>query len=214
MSHRHWLLVLGLLVLGSLAWAQTTLPAPATRPSLGGIIDPNVIAVGEWCEAVDGLRGRLVVLDRDGDWGRETVTYLELQRLTTNARPWRDALNVYVDVILNLKCDLRDGGGQLVPQEMGVVGGQFNGPPDAVWVVLPSDCTIRLRLSRRSMVTKDGVGIGVGGKNWNLKFNAPGEYTCSVTFASDPPKDGVHQEAWNGTLKLPPVKIPVKEPAK
>jgi len=103
----------------------------------------------------------------------------------------------------------------LVPPEMqGFVGGQDIGPPDAVWVVLPSDCTIRLRLSRRGTVGKGGVRVGVSHNEWNLKFNAPGEYTCSATFASDPPKDGGHQEAWSGTLKLPPIKIQVKERAK
>ena len=218
MSHHNWMPVLGLFVFGSLAsltWAQTTQPAPATRPAVGGILDPNVIAVGEWSEAVDGLRGRLVVIEGDGDWGRETVTYLELQRVTTKARLWRDALNVYVDVNLHLKSEMRDGGGQLVPPEMqGFVGGQDIGPPDAVWVVLPSDCTIRLRLSLRGTVGKGGVRVGVGHNEWNLKFNAPGEYAFSGTFAGDPPKDGDHPAAWSGTLKLPPLKIPVKERAK
>ena len=42
-----------------------------------------------------------------------------------------------------------------------------------------------------------------------------GSLPCSpATFGSDPPKDGGHQEAWSGTLKLPPVKISVKEKAK
>ncbi len=66
MSYRRWALPVGLLVLGSLAWAQTgPSAAPATEPTTNGkpmgrmVTEPNVIGVGGWSEEVDGVRGRL-----------------------------------------------------------------------------------------------------------------------------------------------------------
>jgi len=113
MSHRNWILVLGLLALASLTWAQTTQPAPATRPSLGGIMYPNVIAVGDWSQPVDDLVGRWVVTDADGT-GHENR---DLPGVATGAQcsaSARSILNVYVN-IAGIKCEMRDAAGQLVP---------------------------------------------------------------------------------------------------
>ena len=64
MFYRRCALTLGLLVLGSLAWAQTgPSAAPATQPTTNGkpmgrmVTEPNVIGAGGWSEEVDGVRG-------------------------------------------------------------------------------------------------------------------------------------------------------------
>ena len=176
--------------------------------------DPGVIGVGEWSEPVsdgDGytLRGRLVVCDdRPASASGHARVYLELEHMFKGS--WTSALEVYHDIqgtALNL--ELRDGHDQPVPPKPVAIRAPSL-PPS--WITLPCDATARLRgdLCHLSTHPKpDGLQILIGSGNWVIPTNAPAEFYLSGTFT--PPADhpsALKYHVWQGTLKLPKVKIP------
>jgi hypothetical protein len=173
--------------------------------------DAAVVVVGEWSEPVgdgDGhtLRGRLVVCDdRPANASNHARVYLELEH-GGSALP----MEVYHDIestALNL--ELRDGHDQLAPRKLVAVR-RPSLPP--CWVTLPCDSTVRLRsdLYAVSLTPKpDGLLLMLGSGTWVIPTNAAGEFYLSGTFT--PPADhpsALKYHIWQGTLKLPKVKIP------
>ena len=85
--------------------------------------------MGDWSEATNGLRGRLLLAERKSEaegvrWG---LVYLELQNLSSG-----DTLYVYYDVSKTpLKCELRDAAGKIVESSSGP-GSEFM--PSACWL--------------------------------------------------------------------------------
>jgi hypothetical protein len=173
--------------------------------------DAGVVGVGEWSEPVkdgDGhtLRGRLVVCDdRPANASNHARVYLELEH-GGSALP----TEVYLDIesrALNL--ELRDGHDQLVPRKPVSIRA-FSLP--TCWVTLPCDATVRLRsdLYAHALTPKpDGLLIMLGSGTWIIPTNAADDFYLSGTFT--PPADhpsALKYHIWQGTLKLPKVKIP------
>jgi hypothetical protein len=179
--------------------------------------DAAVTSVGEWSEPVsdaDGhtLRGRLVVCDdRPANASNHARVYLELEH-GGSALP----LEVYHDIestALNL--ELRDGHDQPVPRKLVSVR-RPSLPP--CWVTLPCDSTVRLRSDLYAVVltpNPDGLLFMLGSGTWIIPTNAAGEFYLSGTFTApvDHPS-ALKYHIWQGTLKLPKVKIPAAKGAK
>jgi hypothetical protein len=194
--------------------------APPVHPNAGVIAvrpDAGVIRVGEWSEPVrdgDGhtLRGRLVVGD-DRPANNHTRIFLELEH-GGNA----SATEVYYDIestALNL--ELRDGNDRDVPRKLVSVR-RPSLPP--CWITLPCDATVRVRgdlyaVSLGATPKPDGLQVLLGSGTWIIPTDAAGEFYLSGTFT--PPADHpspLKYHVWQGTLKLPKVKIPVSKAVK
>ena len=194
---------------------------PAVRPGVA------VTAVGQWSEPVtdgDGhvLRGRLVVCDdRPANASNHARVYLELEHGGSNS-----TMEVYYDINIGdaaLKLELRDGHDQLVPPKPVPIRAPSL---PASWVTLPCDATVRLRsdLYAYSLTPNpDGLLLMLGSGTWiiptdapnNAAANAPAEFYLSGTFT--PPADHpspLKYHVWQGTLKLPKVKIPSPDDGK
>ena len=103
---------------------------------------------------------------------------------------------VYCDMGPHGGCRLesRDPSGKHIVEPQHAFGG---GAPQARWITLPGDSTIRLRVSRYGGFT----------------YASTGDYFVSGTFSSQPPKDpNDHRlNVWQGTLKLPAMEIVPKK---
>ena len=187
---------------------------PAVQP------DAGVIGVGEWSEPVsdgDGhtLQGRLVVCDdRSPSASNHARVYLELQHVFKGG--FSSILEVYYDLSGNaLNLELRDGHDQPVPQTPVTLRGPSLPP---CWITLPCDAMVRLRGDLYHLSTNpkpDGLQVLLESGNWVIPTNAAGEFYLSGTFtpAADHPS-ALHYHVWQGTLKLPKVKIPPPKPVK
>jgi hypothetical protein len=200
--------------------------------------DTNVLALGDWSEPVgdlDGytIRGRLLICETPhhrGARGYDTAVYLELQECS-------DFLAPTMQVYCNMKgtvalgghpdaqgreriekaaavWELRDASGKPVPESGGASGG---GGPGAYWMTLPCDSTIRLRATvyGGGRMEDGSLAIFLPGQSWVVPSRSTNEYFLSATFAVDPPTNSfshLEYHVWQGTLKLPKLKIPVKKP--
>jgi len=184
----------------------------AAQPDAG---DGGIIGVGEWSEPVsdaDGqtMRGRLLVCnDRAAASGHARV-YLELEHVIKGG--WTSPVEVYYDINFGsnaLNLELRDGQDQPVPRTPFAIRAPMLQP---CWITLPIDATVRVRgdLYHLSSNPKpDGLQILLGSGNWLIPTNAAGDFYLSGTFT--PPADhpsALKYHVWQGTLKLPKVKIP------
>jgi hypothetical protein len=173
--------------------------------------DAGVVVVGEWSEPVkdgDGhtLRGRLVVCDdRPANASNHARVYLELEH-GGSALP----TEVYHDIESTaLNVEVRDEHDQLVPQKRVAVR-RPSLPP--CWVTLPCDSTVRLRSDLYAVSltpNPDGLLFMLGSGTWIIPTNAAGDFYLSGTFTprADHPS-ALKYHIWQGTLKLPKVKIP------
>jgi hypothetical protein len=173
----------------------------------GPVTEPK--SIGEWSEPTNGLRGRLLFAEgiKLQEGARLGWVYLELQNLSA----W-GAVYVYYDAVRQspLKCELRDSDGKIVKNSLGAVG---EGIPPACWLTLPHDSTLRFLTggtgSAPDYPSLFVVSAWVGGK-WAIPATATNDYYLSGTFSSTSPTNETRPLVWEGTLKLPPVKISVK----
>jgi hypothetical protein len=125
------------------------------------------------------------------------------------------ALEIYYDIghrgVLNF--EMRDGLDKPVPMypiEIDCL------TPSPYWVTLPCDSTVRLPADWSdcgSPSQPDGLEILVVGGDWLIRPDATNDFFLSASFT--PPNDHpstLKYHVWQGTLKLPKVKIPVKNP--
>jgi hypothetical protein len=196
-------LVCGLtLALTTAGWASDT-PAPVA------LTNAKAVAVGDWSEPVNGLRGRLVVGEGrvlGNSTVRETVIYLELQNAFDAAG---DPLRISFDPG-QLKGELRNAKGEPVPRTPGRGSG---GRPGACWLTLPYDSALRLRVNAFGFGRPKETGFLIpltAGDAWLIPAGDANDYFFSGTFASDPPKDTEGTRPWAGTLTLPKAKISLK----
>ena len=197
---------------------------PCVQSCLGQS-DGNLIATGDWSEEVESvmattatrggdscwLRGRLVVYDDQSQTaGNHARVFLELQHVFHGE--WGRPAEVYFDLGSNeLHFDLRNAHDEPIP----TTGGKFGGAdPSPFWVTLPCESSVRLRADtyfRGHPWKPEGLEILVNGMSlWIIPPNATGDFFLSATFT--PPKDHpshLNYYVWQGTLKLPKVKIPV-----
>lgn len=181
----------------SLALLLTTAPlAPAAD-------EKTTIATGGWSEAVNGLRGRLVLAQGrtlgDGTI-RESLVYVELENVVNTASG---------EVLLSfdpdaLKCELTDATGKAVaPTPVAGSGGR----PGKMLVTIPYDASIRLRINPYAFGRAEGLLIPLNNTAWQIKDDA--DYFLSGTLTVTAPAEKA--DAWKGELKLPKAKISLKE---
>lgn len=185
-----------------------------------GQTDTNLIAAGGWSEAVkdsDGytLRGRLLVYDEHTPPYHARV-YLELQHVFNDSGWWDSPFEIYFKVSSSdvLHFEMRDGHDQPIPMFPVVIRGPVESP---YWVTLPCDSTVRVRADWCNMGPSskpDGLEIFMqDGGCWLMPPDATNDFYLSASFT--PPTNhpsSLNYHVWHGTLVLPKVKIPVKNP--
>ena len=185
-----------------------------------GQTDTNLLATGDWSEIVHSsklgprgpaLRGRLLIYDdRAESAAHHARVYLELQHVFAGA--WYDPVEIYYDTgagKTNLFLEVCDGRGQRIRSIGGIRWGAVLGP---CWLTLPCDATMRLRADECTLgpaTRPDGLEILVESGTWIIPGNATNAFYLSGSFT---PGKGLRSSllAWEGTLKLPSVRIPAK----
>jgi hypothetical protein len=193
--------------------------------------DTNVVALGQWSEAVgtfhgNTIRGRLLICDTPDHASSvsriDTAVYLELQEFSSAVR----SVRVYCELnrmslpddAPGLRCELRDSAGKLVPDSP---GGFSGGMPVSCWLTLRPYCSARLRASvfGGGRLDDGGLAIYLASRGWwDVHPNTTNEYYLSATFTAVAPTNelgmvtSTNLDVWYGTLTLPRVKIPAKKP--
>jgi len=158
----------------------------------------DILAAGEWSEPVAGIqdkktgrgahrsviRGRLLLCKSPKN--QQPAAYLEVQDCGDT---WGGITEIYGDMG-GCHLELRDAKGQPLPPMGFAFGG---GMPGAHWMTLPCDSTVRLRISPYA----------------SFSFASKEDYFMSGSFVVDPPADHTGLDVWQGTLKLPAMKIVV-----
>lgn len=151
------------------------------------------------------LRGRLVVRVRPRDKGqRESAVFVELQDASQMIH---GGMRVLFDPE-GLRCTLHDSQKRPVPAAGFAFGGAT---PRTTWVELPTDGTVRLRVSPFGVWQPGALAICPHpGTQWRLDPRAKGAFALSGTFTVAP--EGAppvsDPQIWRGALTLPPVAIP------
>ena len=165
------------------------------------------ISLGEWSNTTNGLRGRLL-FGRDPSINGTAmgVVYLELENDSAG-----DTLYVYYDASKKpFRCELQDAVGKAVKSE----GSEYDGfIPSACWLVLPPDSTLRFRVTLGGFGVPKDAGLFIAGcvpDCWVIRPNVTGDHFLSGTLNVIVPNSESRPRMWQGTLKLPPVKIPAK----
>jgi hypothetical protein len=88
--------------------------------------------------------------------------------------------------------------------------------PNPYHIILPCDSTIRVRADMYNLGTgskPDGLDVFVSDGQWIIHPNATNDFFLSATLVApkDRPSPLKYLHVWQGTLKLPKVKIPVKK---
>ena len=188
--------------------------SPLPPPQCHGVADPNVLALGDWSEPVANkyglkLRGRLSICEypeHRGHSGTDTALYVELQE-------YSDFVGAIGEVFWapeSLSCELTDGSGKAVPCS----GGAYGGPtPPASWIKLPSNSSLRLRVSPYGggKLTDGGFDLWANlPQTWTLEPKDTNAYFLSGVLTIKSPNDYKptdFQWVWTGTLKLPKMKL-------
>jgi hypothetical protein len=163
----------------------------------------TLVAVGDWSEPADGIRGRLVVTQGrtlgDGK-ARETRVYVELQNVGA-AGERRMEFNPYL-----LKCELVDAAGKAVPQAPAFP--RTGGWPGKTLVTIPFDSTLRLRANPLGFGRADGLLLPFITDGWLIGAGDKADYFLSGTLTAAPVDwNGPGRAPWAGELKLPRAKI-------
>lgn len=178
----------------------------ASHACFGGM-DTNTLVVGDWSEAVKGVRGRLLFSpDRTIHGTGVAAVYLELQNVSGSDFPVR----IYYDPEHTLRCELLDAFGNPVP---GILGNYAHAAVGPYWIVLPIDSSLKMRVSGGGYGGKGGLGICVNPPPfWVIPEDSSAKYSLSGTFTVPPPKDYKNYRDWLGTLKLPKIQVSSKYP--
>jgi hypothetical protein len=156
--------------------------------------EKTTLATGDWGEAVNGLRGRLVLAQGrtlgDGKI-RESLVYVELENVE-NTHSGRVDVQFDPDA---LKCELTDAGGKTVVQAP--VAGSGGRPGKSV-VAIPFDSSARLRANPYAFGRAEGLLIHLNTGSWHVKDDA--EYRLSGTLTVIRPEGKA--DAWKGELKM------------
>jgi hypothetical protein len=203
-----------------------------------GQTDTNLLATGNWSAPVSDkiytLRGRLLIYapepqpdmaKKAGVWNGARV-YLELQRLNYTLN---EPVEIFIDRYLPMHAEMRNGDGKVIAGESGWCPGDGPIAPQFT-VTLPPDATLRLHASTAVGTQKPGVLlIAVPERAWAIERGDTNEYFLSATFSpttnhpssvthflsapfsspTNPPSPHTYH-LWQGTLHLPPVRIPLE----
>jgi hypothetical protein len=172
----------------------------------GSVTEP--LSIGEWSEPTNGLRGRLLFAERTNNWSLATegIVYLELQNISPS-----DTLYVYYNFQNSAPiCELHDDAGKMIKNRPDTGSDWL---PSSCWLSLPNDSTLRFQTGGSNSEPNHPclyiISKFFGGK-WEIPLTATNDYYLSGTFSSLSTTNGTRPRVWEGTLKLPPVKIPVK----
>ena len=207
-----------------------------------GQTNTNALVAGDWSAPVadkgQTLRGRLWVGEghywsdphasrgsAERYWVHAPV-YLELEHVVTFG--WSQPIQIYFDIFSGLQFEMHDGSGKSIrPKQVGFAA-VLPVLPEPYWVTLPCDATVRLRadiynVGNSTNIADEQILVGDGGEGpaqWVIPQTSTNGYFLSCTFSPStnqsslfryhPSPLGYH--VWQGTLKLPMVKIPVKRP--
>jgi hypothetical protein len=133
--------------------------------------------------------------------------YLELHNVFEDG--WSAPLEVYFDLGCDLHFEMRDGLDKPIPQAPVAINGFM---PYPYHIILPCDATIRLRADIYTVGRScKSDGLEVCGRL--IPPNATNDFFLSATLVAlkDRPSPIKYLHVWEGTLKLPKVKIPVKK---
>jgi hypothetical protein len=174
----------------------------------GAAVTNEFSAVGEWSGETNGLRGRLLFAERPTSVAglRDGFLYVELQNVAPG-----DALQFFYDPRKKppqFQPTLRDADRKEVKPDIGAPPSGF---PQPSWLVLPFDSTLRLRTGGSSISpAKPGLFIMAGllSGRWFISGMVTNDYYLSATFTATIPADETRPRMWEGTLKLPPLRIP------
>ncbi len=188
------------------AFALSLLILLSSQVACFAVDDAKILAAGDWSAPVGGtedastgrgahspvLRGRVLLCESPKN--HSPALYLELQDC---GNVWGSTNEVFCNMSPGGGCHLesRDQAGKPIAPRGGGFGG---GMPGAHWITMPCDSTVRLRISRYATFT----------------YANTNDYFVSGTFTSEPPKDpNDHRlDVWQGTLKLPAMKIVPTKP--
>ena len=170
----------------------------------GAAADPIKPVAGEWSATVNGLRARILI--REEPVSSEAVIYLELQNVSDVLSP----LEIYFHTTpAPLRCELLDAAGKPVPQTPA--------PSDILaplpyWLALPSDSTLRLRVSVNGYGIPDQGGrpLQLESGFWMIPNSPASDLFLSATFNAANAKERPRDHAWEGTLHLPKLKVATK----
>jgi hypothetical protein len=159
---------------------------------------------GVWSEAVNGVQGRLIIsADEPVNGTRIVALYLELR----NVSDIGNAIEIYFDPSHTFQCQLLDANDKPVataglPASIMV--------PHPFWLILPYDSSLRFRISVSGygVPRNETALIPLECGDWVIKSGDVRDYELEVTFTVKPPKVDIDRRVWQGTLKLPRVKIP------
>jgi len=196
----------------------------------------NALLAADWSAPVadkgQTLRGRLWVGEghywsdprRSAEryWVHAPV-YLELEHVVTFG--WDQPIQIYFDIFSGLRFEMHDGSGKSI-RPQGVLFGAIL--PEPYWVTLPCDATVRLRADvytagNSTNMTDEEILVGDGGKGpaeWVIPRISTNDYFLSCTFSpltNQPSFSRYHPSplsypVWEGTLKLPSVRVSVRKP--
>jgi hypothetical protein len=171
----------------------------------GPVSDPS--SFGEWSQPTNGLRARLAFAEDAKLYGtRMGVLYLELQNVSLG-----DTMYVYYRAASSpFRCELRDSAGKTNE----TTGCAYDGwIPAPCWLSLPHDSLLRFRVTLGGFAVPRDGGLFIAGcvsDCWAIPSSATNDYFLSGTLSVAAPKDETRPRVWEGTLKLPLVRIPVK----
>jgi hypothetical protein len=187
----------------------------------------NPTSFGEWSDSTIGgsgfharLKARLVVSETTDDSGSRTaIVYVEFQ----NTNHLVNTLYFYWGgTNSTLDCELRDSSAKSVPRAWNAYSGVI---PDPIWLALPEDSILRFRPDLVDWSALNGeltIDAGSYVESWRIPRGDTNDYYLSGTLTLTIPS-GIHPPTlpgnniqpipWQGTLKLPPVKISAKSPS-
>jgi hypothetical protein len=165
--------------------------------------------VGAWSEAVNGLRGRLIVtLEKEENGVQSPKVFLELQNVGNILDSIR--INAF-DPKTSFQCRVVDGTGKPMASDLGGIREMV---VPAFTLSIPFESSLRLNVNRhfpgaffwRQSLPKKCTEIVLGCDVWAIDKEDHADYLLEGTFHIEESKP-VWPPNWSGTLKIPGVKI-------
>jgi len=166
--------------------------------------------IGAWSDAVNGLRGRLIITQeqKDNDVQRPKI-FLELQNVA-------DVLgSIQINAFnprTSFQCHVIDGTGKPLASDLGMIREMV---VPAFTLSIPFESSMQLNINRhfpggfgfRQVPPKECTEIILGCDVWAIAKEDRADYSLEGTFHIEGSKPATPPN-WSGTLKIPGVKIP------
>jgi hypothetical protein len=166
---------------------------------------------GAWSEAVNGLRGRLIVTQAKEENGvQRPKVFLELQ----NVADVLDAIQIHeFNPQTSFQCRVLDNAGKTV---IGAPIGIREMIVPAFALDIPFESSLRLNVNRHApggwflgeAPPKECIEIVLGDGVWVIDKENRADYSLEGTFQIEEVPGLTSPPNWSGTLKIPGVKIP------